>query len=261
MNVTISEPSTEHTPLVNRNREVDDHGDDGSDDIDGSDYFEAISGRRVDSVRRESIAADKLSERLLAVDDDDDEMIDRILHETLNVDMDVRLITLSERALASRKATAATEDETTTSPWKNAGGRFYSMTSLCVLAFGLIFSALWIGAEFVGPPNQPVGPYQLIERQVRGVCVCVCAQYIKYVKYCIIFFMGKNESFVEISFLNFLCRIAFNNESVLFCCVVLCCVAWSLSFFTLFYFLGGGRFFWTLHILRRTRFGRVERVC
>jgi hypothetical protein len=174
--VTLSEPSTERTPLVANNGKEGDY-DDYDSEQDGSDYFDAVSGREFSAARREWMAADRLSERLLEIDDDDDEMEDLILHETLNVDMDMPLLTLTERGrlLATTKdgigAAAATTP--TTIDWKDMRGRLCSMTSLLVLAFGAICSALWIGAEFIGPPNQPVGPYQLIERQVRDVLFIV----------------------------------------------------------------------------------------
>jgi hypothetical protein len=164
----MDEITTEHTPLVqgkgkgkkDTNSDYDDYDESDIDyDIDGSDYFDAISGSGVDSVRRESIAADRLSMRLLAIDDDDDVMEDLILHETLN-------IALSERA---KKSTTPTTDEkivVKSDNWTAVEGKLFSMTSLCVLAFGLIAASFWIGAEFIGPPNQPVGPYSLVERHV-----------------------------------------------------------------------------------------------
>jgi len=160
---TLSEPSTERTPLVANNGKEGNY-DDYDSELDGSDYFDALGGGELTAARRESMAADALSERLLAIDDDDDEMEDLILHETLNV-------TLTERGrlLAAARSKHGTGSPTAGTPatidWKDMGGRLCSMTSLLVLAFAVICSALWIGAEFIGPPNQPVGPYQLIERQ------------------------------------------------------------------------------------------------
>ena len=168
---TLSEPSTERTPLVANNGKEGNY-DDYDSELDGSDYFDALGGGEFTAARRESMAADALSERLLAIDDDDDEMEDLILHETLNV-------TLTERGrlLAAARSKHGTGSPTAGTPatidWKDMGGRLCSMTSLLVLAFAVICSALWIGAEFIGPPNQPVGPYQLIERQVRGCCFIV----------------------------------------------------------------------------------------
>mmetsp|Transcript_16136 Transcript_16136/g.36996 ORF Transcript_16136/g.36996 Transcript_16136/m.36996 type:complete len:391 (+) Transcript_16136:268-1440(+) len=161
-NVTLSEPSTEKTSLVSGGSNNDEYGT----DIDGSEHFEAFKGAGTTSItRRQSLLADRLSERLLAIDDDDDVMEDLILHETLNVDMNTPLITLSERPRDGTLEGTDTNESSVTSVSKTFGGTFCSMTSLCVLVFGVIFGALWMGAEFIGPPNQPVGPYELIERQ------------------------------------------------------------------------------------------------
>lgn len=173
--VRLVEPSMETTPLV-ATSSVEGDSDDGSD-MDGSEYYDAISGRDNYAHRRESIAADRLSERLLAIDDDDDEMEDLILHETLNVDMDTPLITRSERGrtlaateakftggIAKNRSSTAPAGASTTG-WDTVGGKFFSMSGLCTLAFSLITALLWISTEFIGPPNQPVGPYELIERQ------------------------------------------------------------------------------------------------
>lgn len=132
-------------------------GPDPSDE--GVEYFTALKD---ESVRKESIEADRLSIRLLAVDDDDDETELKILQETLDLDVDDYLS--PEKSPEERESIRKTT--------RKASSRFFTMTALCLLAFGIIFAALWIGAEFIGPPSQPVGPYQLIERQVR-VSVCV----------------------------------------------------------------------------------------
>jgi hypothetical protein len=167
--VSIADPSpSEKTPLIQqkRNDEGDEDDDDDYDYFDGSEHYEHmknVNSDRISSFRRESMAADRLSMRLLAIDDDDDEMEEQILMDTLNLDLDEAQLTprrLSTAEMANlRKST------------RKAGGKFSVMTGLCLVAFGLIIAALWIGAEFIGPPNQPVGPYELIERQVRSwVC-------------------------------------------------------------------------------------------
>jgi len=164
-----NETVTEQTPLIRGKEKMDTNSDDEYDidsDLDGSDdYVDVFSVRRLDIARREFIAADRLSSRLLAIDDDDDEMEDLILHETLNVDMDTPLINLPERADTFQTPTSSTDESIVKlKNWK-AEGRLIFMTSLCVLACGLIIASFWVGADFIGPPNQPTGPYQLIERQ------------------------------------------------------------------------------------------------
>lgn len=163
----ISEVPTEDTPLVSKN-DREEGGDDEDWDFDGSGYFEALSGKSPSSMRRQTIAADRLSDRLLDIDDDDDVLEDLILHQHLRVDMDTPLITLTEHERCF-KAIEIAEDETevavATESWWSFGGRFFSMTGLCILVFGLVLTAFLIGAGFAVPPNQPVGPYELIERQ------------------------------------------------------------------------------------------------
>jgi len=166
-----NEAVTEQTNLIRGKGKLDTNNDyeyDIDSDLDGSDdYFDVFSvkNKRLDFARRESIAADRLSSRLLAIDDDDDEMEDLILHETLNVDINTPLITLSERADTFQKPTTPTNETVVKLKSRKAAGSLISMTSLCVLACGLIIASFWIGSDFIGPPNQPTGPYQLIERQ------------------------------------------------------------------------------------------------
>ena len=69
---------------------VDDDDEDDNDDdyFDGAEVFESL--KEIDSerrVRRESLAADRLSMRLLAISDDDEELEDQILKETLDLDL------------------------------------------------------------------------------------------------------------------------------------------------------------------------------
>ncbi len=114
------------------------------------------------------MAADRLSMRLLSVPDDDVEQMDQILQESLDM-AGVTLISTPQSLRASMAAVELARHKSTV----RAGSRLFSMTGLCLLACGLIICALWIGAEFIGPPNQPVGPYQLVERQVRSFSYCV----------------------------------------------------------------------------------------
>lgn len=154
----------------------DDDDDDVFMEIDGSDYFNAASGRGISETRQQSIAADRLSMRLLAIDDDDNEMEDLILHETFNIAMDTPLISsklsLRRKSLTSQavipEKTILTENTSIVRDQimeKSVENKIFSMTGLCILAFVIITGSLWVGAEFIGPPNQPVGPYSLVERQ------------------------------------------------------------------------------------------------
>ena len=155
--VSISEPpGREITPLLPRPQ--------SSDTIDSSEYgtelFERIKDDAVtsnsDTAARESILADNLSMRLLQVDDDDDETEMRILRESLNI------------SLYGGSNRQGIDDVGKRSTRKAACERLFTMVGMSLVVFSLIFAALYVGVEFIGPPNQPVGPYQLVERQVSG---------------------------------------------------------------------------------------------
>lgn len=129
-------------------------GENSSDDfVDGIEHFEDLKN---DSIRRESLAADRLSVRLLEIDDDDSEAEERILRESLNLQVPLHGRRFSERPQMTEQTK------------KSALERLLSMIALLFLIVGLIAAALWVGVEFIGPPNQPAGPYELVERQVSN---------------------------------------------------------------------------------------------
>jgi hypothetical protein len=156
--VTMSDTVNEKTPLNLSSADSD-------DDSGGQEYFSNLKG---DSVRRESILADQLSMRLLAVADDDSDAEDAILYETLNMSntggsarnqgsMDVSA--RSQGSLSYRDPRIAKQA---------ACSRLCGMVGLVVMGLALLFTAFILGVQFIGPPNQPVGPYHLVERQVCG---------------------------------------------------------------------------------------------
>jgi hypothetical protein len=126
------------------------------DNMDGTENFQE---HKADSVRRESLAADRLSMRLLQVEDDDSETEDLILKESLNISFIKYKQPPPDNILSNmQEATRQAARE-----------RLVTMIGLLIFVFCLIIAALWVGVEFIGPPNQPVGPYELVERQVRYV--------------------------------------------------------------------------------------------
>jgi hypothetical protein len=171
--VSIANPSArEITPLLSRRPQSSETMNDSSDD--GTELFERIkyettggtsddnnnSNRNSEHVAREGMLADRLSMRLLEVDDDDDETELRILRESLDISLHYEGITrqgqgIDDLADAIQKTTR-----------KKACQRLCTMLGMSLLVFCLIIAALYVGVEFIGPPNQPVGPYQLVERQV-----------------------------------------------------------------------------------------------
>lgn len=148
--VTLQDPKEtaprETTPLIS------DPPVSSEEDMDGTENFEEFKADSV-RIRRESLAADRLSMRLLQVDDDDSDTEDLILQESIGISFKPKQPDILS---AMQEATRQVARE-----------RLNTMIGLLVLVFGLIIAALWVGVEFIGPPNQPVGPYQLVERQVR----------------------------------------------------------------------------------------------
>lgn len=142
---------------------------DEEDEHSGEAYFSTLKG---DSVRRESIAADQLSMRLLAIADDDSEAEDRILKETLQLSDDD-----DDGGGAGSGLDRSARSQSNASIRQPVAGRHLcGMISLFLLGSLLLMAALFLGVQFIGPPNQPVGPYQLVERQVRIQCK-ICEYY------------------------------------------------------------------------------------
>jgi hypothetical protein len=127
------------TIVVSKN--INDSNDDDDDDVDeDDDYFDGTevfeSLKEIDSerrVRRESLAADRLSMRLLAIADDDEELQDQVLKETLNLDLSTEESTttpstgMEPMGFGSSRRRSQIEIQKTT---RKAGGRFCTMTGL-----------------------------------------------------------------------------------------------------------------------------------
>jgi hypothetical protein len=128
--------------------------DDDDDDAASAEAFENLKMDATLSERdREFAAAERLSMRLLSVPDDDEEQQDRILRESLH------LVALTERQYEAKKRQSIRME-------KEAKGKFCTMASFSVLALFLVALCFYVGAKVIGPPSQPIGPYQLVELQV-----------------------------------------------------------------------------------------------
>lgn len=177
--------------------EVDD--DDDDDDIDDAFFYSsdddninnnnheelvAVVDKGTQSFRaarrNEARAADRLSIRLLAVDNDSDEE-DRILRRSLNLydaykDFSERekenlvVIQDSDDFSSRRKSFMSirqsrifgVEVDIDTKP----GKRICTMILIALGGLAIVTIGLFVlGFKVIGPPNQPVGPYRLIERQ------------------------------------------------------------------------------------------------
>jgi hypothetical protein len=93
-------------------------------------------------------AADRLSIRLMNTSSADDE--DRVLRESLN---------LSRHGRSKVKREPSSD---------KAKMRMCSMVVLTILFLGGLAGLVLLGVRAVGPPNQPVGPYRLLERHVSN---------------------------------------------------------------------------------------------
>jgi hypothetical protein len=128
--------------------------------------------------RQESLLADRLSVRLLQIDDDDEETENQILRQSLNLlvatEPSQRTRSKSSTSLLlSRRGSRASmlmdfqEEEAFIEGAKEQA--HYTIKWMLFLAcLGILAAvgvAFYTAVKFVGPPNQPVGPYILVERQ------------------------------------------------------------------------------------------------
>jgi hypothetical protein len=150
--IPIQETIEETTPLTSADLKFYYSSED-----EGDEYFDEF---KRDSIRRESRAADQLSMRLLQIDDDDSDTEERIIMESLA--LDVSDISVDREKRKSVDIRSNMEEAVS----QAACERLCTMISLVLLAFALVAVAMWVGITFIGPPNQPVGPYELVERQV-----------------------------------------------------------------------------------------------
>ena len=151
----------ENEPLVETNvySYYSSNDDDDDDDNTSTQAFQKLKGESFSDRDQESMDAEQLSMRLLSVPDDDEEQQDRILRESLH------LVALSqEQSEDLRRKSIRVE--------RHARGRFWGMVVMGVAGLGLLGAAFYAGAKVVGPPRQPIGPYKLIERQVRTSISC-----------------------------------------------------------------------------------------
>jgi hypothetical protein len=180
MRPTLLHPH-EATPLQ---REEDDMSLYSNEDEEGDPDEDVLRSLRPE-VRSEIRAADRLSTRLLSVQNDDSDEEDRILRHSLRLldpsmtrakslsDMSAKrsmyagATTLSTRRAASRSSMSLLileEDDTDTE--KTAKRRVWVMVLMAMLlvvvtGLGLYF----LTSQVIGPPNQPVGPYRLTQLQ------------------------------------------------------------------------------------------------
>lgn len=120
---------------------------------------------------REARAADRLSVRLLAIHDDDSVEEDRILRKSLRLLAPVdEEDEFGEEAESSRRfrQQAQAVKESIRFEQESAVKRekvIWTLIAWAAAGLAVVVVALVYLGKVVGPPNQPVGPYTLIERQ------------------------------------------------------------------------------------------------
>ena len=140
----LDEDRSLHFPydLSSSEEEEEDEGRDAFEELNMSDVKK--KARLFD---RQARAADRLSLRLMEVSQDEE---DRVLRETLR---------LSEQQYPGPSETMSRRAA------RKAKIRVYFMLSMAVGAIVTLGALVILGIRYVGPPNEPVGPYQLVERQ------------------------------------------------------------------------------------------------
>jgi hypothetical protein len=148
---------------------------DESPDSAAEEAFESLAFEKLRPAQlKEARAAERLSIRLLAVDDDDSEEEDRVLRHSLRLlrDEDEEDEGEGEEprsparlARSSRIYKKMLDDTLEESNQKKARWSLVTMLTLTVVGLAVVVAAFYVGSKVVGPPNQPTGPYQLIERQ------------------------------------------------------------------------------------------------
>ena len=155
----------ESTPLVARAAAPEDSFQYSDDDED--DDLDLI--RPSERNKYEAKMADRLSVRLLAVPDDDEETQDRILRRSLGIPSSNQLsssLRLGSRGhLLDGLEEVEEDEEFKLQEEYMARRRLWTMVALAVGALVLMVTAISYGVKVIGPPNQPVGPYMLLERQ------------------------------------------------------------------------------------------------
>ena len=129
---------------------------DSDDDDDNDDDDDDLSNIHP-TLRREALMADRLSVRLLSVQDDDEDETDRIIRKSLRI---------LNQDFSGSFSDEDEEEELERKEKEAAQRRFRTMIYMAIGGFILLGIGLWLTIPVViGPPNQPVGPYQLVERQ------------------------------------------------------------------------------------------------
>lgn len=134
--------------------------DEEEEDEEAEDYENIFSDDgRGDFALREMRAADRLSFRLLNVQNEEE--ADRILRQSL------RLLksTYETNEEYDDMILVDDDDDSVQKDMVTAFNRVCTMIVWAAVGFSIVVAAIFLVGKAVGPPNQPVGPYALVERQ------------------------------------------------------------------------------------------------
>jgi hypothetical protein len=168
----------------NNNVDIDDEDKNDSIDDDDDDFFDESTfafAHLKPSQRKEAVAAERLSIRLLSIPDDDEMSADQIVRKSLRL-LEADESSFIDGAAREMKVREVEDDDddkineagkVISSPLdrmrrrKQAKRRFFFMigSAIVFLIIALMVAIYFIATFVVGPPSQPVGAYQLIERQ------------------------------------------------------------------------------------------------
>ena len=136
-----------------------------ANDLDDNDDIRMTLEEKAKQFDQQTAAAGRLSIRLLNATNDEDE--DRILRESLDISDHHRSKLVvrhdHDHDYASSAAAAAAAAAALFAPPRV---QIYTMIFLVVVFFAGLATMIVLGVRAVGPPSRPVGPYQLVERQV-----------------------------------------------------------------------------------------------
>jgi hypothetical protein len=141
---------------------VDDSGYDAKNLYPSDDDFddEEDLADMMPEQRFEARMAERLSVRLLAISDDDEEGYHRELRKSL------RLLHVSSSGdLESKPSASVLFVEKDVDFITLARRHLWIMILIAIGGLFIVGSVLWWGVRLLGPPYQPAGPYELIERQ------------------------------------------------------------------------------------------------
>jgi hypothetical protein len=148
-----------------------------TDDDDDDEALVVLERNLSPLQRSEARMAERLSVRLLAIPDDDEEEHERVLRKSLQIALNSPLAegTTTISSSSSRRSLFVPDDTTRSvrSPFQQQQAmtihpvvkrRVWTMILIAAAVVSAVAVTVYVGlVQVAGPPRQPVGPYQLVE--------------------------------------------------------------------------------------------------